>query len=65
MRLNQVKWAIITAERPTLFLTERGELSEMFADAELLEHKEADDRIKVLDEPKKFTKVKVTYYVEV
>lgn len=65
MRLTHTKWAIITAERPTLFLTELGELSEMFCDAELLEHKEADDRIKDLDEPQKFTKVKVTFSVEV
>ena len=65
MKLTRYRWAIITRERPTLFLTERGELSEIFNDAELLEHKEADDRIKVLDEPQKFTKVKVTYSVEV
>lgn len=65
MKLTRIKWAIITKERPTFFLTERGELSEMLNDAELFEHKEADDRIKVLDEPQKFTKVKVTYSVEV
>lgn len=65
MRLSQYKWVIITKERPTLFLTERGELSESFDDAELLYHKEADDRIRVLDEPQKFTKVKVTFSVEV
>ena len=65
MKLTRIKWAIITIERPTFFLTERGELSEMFNDAELFEHKEVDDRIKVLDEPQKFTKVKVTYSVEV
>ena len=65
MKLTRYKWAIITKERPTLFLTECGELTENFNEAEFLEHKEADDRIKVLDEPQKFTKVKVTYSVEV
>ena len=65
MTLTQYRWAIITDKRPTLFLTESGELSESFDDAELLYHKEADDRIKVLDEPQKFTKVKVTFSVEV
>ena len=65
MKLTRYKWAIITRERPTLFLTERGELTEDFDEVEFLEHKEADDRIKVLDEPQKFTKVKVAYSVEV
>ena len=65
MKLTRAKWAIITKERPTLFLTERGELTEDFNEAELLEHKEADDRIKILDEPQKFIKVKVIYSVEV
>lgn len=65
MKLTRIKWAIITKERPTLFLTERGELSESFNEAELLEYNEADDRFKTLDEPQKFTKAKVTYSVEV
>ena len=65
MTLLKYKWAIITKERPTFFLTESGELSECLDDAELLLCKEADDRIKVLDEPQKFTKVKVTFSVEV
>lgn len=65
MKLTRVKWAIITKERPTLFLTERGELSESFDEAELLEYNEVDDRFKTLDEPQKFTKIKVTYSVEV
>ena len=65
MKLTRYKWAIITRERPTLFLTERGELTEDFDKAELLGHKEADDEIKVLGEPQNFTKVKVTYSVEV
>ena len=65
MKLTRYRWAIITRERPTLFLTERGELTEVFDEAELLEHKEAGDRIKVLDEPQKFTTVKVAYSVEV
>lgn len=65
MKLTRIKWAIITKERPTLFLTERGELSEQFDDAELLDYEDAADRIGVLDEPQKFTNVKVTYSVEV
>lgn len=65
MKLTRVKWAIITKERPTLFLTERGELSEYFDDAELLDYEDAADRIGVLDEPQKFTNVKVAFSVEV
>ena len=65
MKLTRAKWAIITKERPTLFLTECGELSESFDEAELLEYNEVDDRLKTLDEPQKFTNVKVTYSVEV
>ena len=65
MRLTQIKWAIITKERPTLFLTECGELSGNFNDAELLDYEDAADRIGGLDEPQKFTNVKVTYSVEI
>lgn len=65
MKLTRLRYAIITKERPTLFLTERGELTESFNEAELLECTEVDDRIKVLDEPQKFIVVKVTYSVEV
>ena len=65
MKLTRYKWAIITKERPTLFLTERSELAENFDEAELLDHEGADDRIKGLDEPQKFTKAKVVYSVEV
>lgn len=65
MTLTRYEWAIITDKRPTLFLTESGELSESFDDAELLYFKEAEDRIKTLDEPQKFTKVKVAFSVEV
>lgn len=65
MKLTRAKWAIITKERPTLFLTDRGELTESFDEAELLECDEVDDRCKTLDEPQKFIKAKVTYSVEV
>lgn len=65
MKLTRVKWAIITKERPTLFLTERGELSEYFDDAELIGYEDVIDRVDALDEPQKFIYVKVTYSVEV
>lgn len=65
MKLTRMKWAIITKERPTFFLTECGELAESFNEAELLECDEVDDRFKTLDEPQKFIKAKVVYSVEV
>lgn len=65
MKLTRYLWAIITLERPTFFLMESGELSECFSDAELLSHEEVVERMGTLDEPQKFTKVKVTYSVEV
>lgn len=65
MTLSRLKYAIITRERPTLFLTERAELSEQFDEAELFDGEEAAARLKTLDEPDDFTLAIVTYSVEV
>lgn len=66
MKLTRIKYALITAERPTLFLTETAELSESFDDAIMLRnHAELKETLKTLDEPNKFKEVKVTISIEV
>lgn len=66
MKISRTKYVIVTKNRPTLFLTGTGELSEHFDDALILDDGEAlvAERGK-LDEPEKFEDLKVRISVEV
>lgn len=66
MKITRRNYAIITKDRPTEFLTHSAGLSDVFDDAirfDILE--DAEDELRRLDEPDKFTIVPVTISVEV
>ncbi len=66
MKINRTKYAIITKDRPTEFLTGTGELSDRFDDAYLCEDlKNTSDVLDTLNEPEKFIVIPVTLTVEV
>ena len=65
MRVERTKYAIITADRPSKFLTSTAELAEDFDDNVLIVDQDFLTRVfETLDEPEKFTYAKVTISVE-
>lgn len=66
MKITRTKYAIITENRPTEFLTYTGELSSHFDDAHLYDQESwAVETLDTLDEPGKFIILPVTVTAEV